>query len=382
MLVVLLIMSIIIVATSAVFSSVSRAISIGAGQSQIISNGRAIGDYLYHDFQQQVGPSSGGFIIITCRKLTAKLQSSDTNTVTVRDDELTFVRTRGGDLQSQTANASNALHALVTYGHAAKLDGTTTYTPTSDSPGYQNYPATDWILMRQALLLNSTSGLPTTGNATNATGALPANNANLLQGKTDVASCSLLDLTTYLRALGTKPGAGTFATNAPNLTYGSSGSAPNYNYLWARRFPFASSGAPGLSDFSQNNVNQMHAYFAGQVSDFRVDFWAMPTDNTGNPTSAAGKWYSIDTTGSDAVYPAPTNGQRYTPGPTAVANGGQMFVFEHGDVETLANGTGSPSSWPYMIRVRYRVHDAAAKISGSDGFPGRVFEQILYVNRE
>jgi hypothetical protein len=121
------------------------------------------------------------------------------------------------------------------------------------------------------------------------------------------------------------------------------------------------------------------------VSDIRIDFIVVPSGyNTAdgeNPTVTTNGnitvvWY--DPLTSAPNYNASFRYQAYTKIDANTA----ICVFEHGDTDSSTSGSGPQSDWPYMIRVRYRVHDAGAKISGSDGYPGRLFEQLLYVNRE
>jgi hypothetical protein len=51
----------------------------------------------------------------------------------------------------------------------------------------------------------------------------------------------------------------------------------------------------------------------------------------------------------------------------------RRYVFRHGSGNT---------NWPYLIRFRYRVHDARGKLSGADGDLGIWFEQIVTVPRD
>ena len=46
-----------------------------------------------------------------------------------------------------------------------------------------------------------------------------------------------------------------------------------------------------------------------------------------------------------------------------------------------ADASDQPSYWPYLIRIRYRLHDAKGQIESSDGVHGIWFEHIVPVNR-
>lgn len=57
-----------------------------------------------------------------------------------------------------------------------------------------------------------------------------------------------------------------------------------------------------------------------------------------------------------------------------------MFVWRHTDDEPSSVGVQG-SRWPYLIRMRYRMHDPNGRLTGRDGNPGMWFETIIPVNR-
>ena len=57
--------------------------------------------------------------------------------------------------------------------------------------------------------------------------------------------------------------------------------------------------------------------------------------------------------------------------PPGLYSSGDSFVFR----------PGSGTNWPYLIRIRYRIHDVGNRVADTSGVPGRVFEHIMSVNR-
>jgi hypothetical protein len=453
MLVVLAIMTIILLAINMVFSSLSAAVTLGSGQSQVLASGRAIGDYLYDDFKHMVGPGSGGFLVIYNRTVSnSTLLPTDTTTLsaTIRDDQIIFIRDRAGlnpicppcGLPWQASNgntysapaATNAAYLRVFYGHGSEYDDNTTYGPGPhlvSGTGPNGY-AFQWCLARQALFLNAKVGDATdlAANALPSPAGASVTAGYLYSGLTDSVPTSLPTLDNFLRSTvnpNIPPGAtgDSYAANAVQLLYGLNG---NGNCaLLVRRLPYAYTNgqlAGGVSvqgaslntnDFSststtvlcqppsptpvppQNKVAPTHAFLAGGVSDFIVDFAACtnaahPNEPDFNTTDGSIQWYGMSANGTDNVATFPTSAQypapsimRYYPQTGANSN---TYFFEHGDVGMNGIKAGSPatttaklSAWPFLIRIRYRVHDTAGKVIGADGNPGRLFEQILYVNR-
>lgn len=461
MLVVLAITSIILLSVNMIFSSLSSAVSLGSGQSQVLATGRAVGDYLYDDFKHMVGPGNGGFLVIVNRQVNPALLPTDTTTTTVRDDQIFFIRDRAGLNPvagygtTYTINqALNASYVRVWYGHGSEYDGNlpagapahyTYYGPgpftNLPSPGLTatapNGFACQWVLGRQALFLNGsgTSGSLTDRNTYALASADPiilhsTANASLIFGATDDIQTSLTTLTSRLRTAPTIPSSGEHY-NASNPCYYRWAQAMSFlgNPIVVRRLPYAYHNLAGpagsnttadafnMKDFLAGTIAQTHACCACSVSDFIVDFAATTNathpnepdywgDTNGDPVAdGSTKWYGMTAWPNDGLgavarptgnattnYPDPTlTGARYDPFTqiTDPAIGTQMdniFVFEHGDVgrrdtNTSTNPQPVSSAWPYLIRIRYRVHDPAGKVIGADGLPGRLFEQILYVNR-
>lgn len=162
-------------------------------------------------------------------------------------------------------------------------------------------------------------------------------------------------------------------------------------------------------------IAQMHGLLAENVSDFIVEFagdldnngkidtlpdgsqpgiaYPAGTDSFGRPYAAipSGQiiWY---TARNFANYPGGPNGYDSTkpllffPSPSAyspyvddpdLANATAAFVWRHDDDDR------TNSKWPYLIRIRYRLHDPDGRLTSGSGTPesGRWFEQIIKVNR-
>lgn len=171
-------------------------------------------------------------------------------------------------------------------------------------------------------------------------------------------------------------------------------------------------------------VAQMHPVLGRGISDFVVEF-AGDYNNNDDPSNIVEPdgqidldgdgnivWYTHaafangggtpgepDTYSFDAVRAAPgvdvvptqtdpTNGEAYYvtsfSGSPAVAHADAAFVFRHDDDDEWDSVTPNPgavSLWPYLIRVRYRLHDPDGVVMQGDGQHGKWFETIIAVNR-
>ncbi|NJL30676.1 MAG: hypothetical protein HC898_03060 [Phycisphaerales bacterium] len=98
--------------------------------------------------------------------------------------------------------------------------------------------------------------------------------------------------------------------------------------------------------------------------------------STGVPPTAA--WGANSTTGP-SYYATPYFN------PTGQSYAKYAFIWRHDDTQSWAGaGNLNNSKWPYLLRIRYRLHDKDARLgSGLDGVvePGKWFEQIVKVNR-
>lgn len=391
--------SIIILAINGIFASVTDAVGSGIGASEIIGASRTVAQQVTEDFDQMVGPEEGGFLVITSHTITANVLADDPAAgVPARDfrsDQIAFIRRRG-DLEPMApanansfSNSSDAAYVRLWLGHCLRTnaDGSD---PTGDLGATgPNQFASDWVLGRQTLFLDTT---PTSANADGAYYDAPSpvlgyphGTAALYHGLTDIAQYGFQTPSSHGAIVGDAPAATGEDLVAHRLQR--SDSAENYataalNYTYASE-RLRCNPVPGGNTFSAWQIGQMHPYLAGHVSDVRIDF-AGDYDGDGEldtDTDGAIEWYGqgnlppvngdgfiahTDTTTPpvalrpiDVASPAPTLASR-------------AFVFRHGP-----DGT----NWPYLIRVRYRLLDSSGRITSADGEPGRVFELVLPVAR-
>jgi pilin/secretion family protein with methylation motif len=403
---------------------------------------------------RMVGPAGrdstepGGFLVVVQRRIPTPLTIEDAivgNTRLVRSDQLMFIYdqtpnfdqtgkkrlpplapagdgTYGGDMR----NSLNADYVRMWYGHAAQLDETGTYIDDLGAyavAGNPNAIAQDWVLGRHALFLTDSSGNPGvrpygahTGNAQWAN--ITANVINgpsaksMYHGMTDVADITLDNM-----------------VNAPVVGLDAVANIMGYqgrmlSMMFASR-PMQTTAKPVTSAtgiLGTWDTAPAHTYFMGGVSDFIVEFAGdLVRGVSYNPTVAdvtAGpdgeldrdldgriKWYtfSIFQNPSQAsgvlafpndpvTYRVPDPAD-YPPNvPQATVNafigarldaGRAAFVWQH-------DGSPGFEKWPWMLRVRYRLHDRRGQFEGrqitvggvSVPEPGAWFETIIPVNHQ
>lgn len=389
-----------------VFMSTSRVIRESTALSSVVASSRTIENQLVQDARQMVGPQIpnklGGLLVIVNQRIpgvamrtrldpdaTGTDSNNEPTRRTVRSDQLFFIRyTRPGSdaelepmcpTSTSFSNTARGEYARVWYGHGRLTAEDGSDDGTGDwgqgPPGNPNRVGTDWVLCRQALILTGdTQSSPTHANGATfdseavGYGAIPKiSNPKLYlyHGLCDVSTASLADLTGPEGAL-TEAGAG-YASAA-------------YRYLFAPALGgerLRVNPLPEGTEFKSWQIAQMHPMLAMHVSDFVVEF-AADANNDGvlDETSGTINWYGLDREPSWSNYD-PTVGNPNGPqGSDAVA-----FTFRHDYAD----------NWPYLIRIRYRVHDANGYLqefegdpyaAGGEPVPGKWFEQIIRVNRE
>lgn len=362
--------SLLLFLVNTIFNSTVRAVSRGIALSDIIANARGASDQIRLDADQMMAPDSttpaqAGVLVIVNQTIDApirrgpradeQLRDASHPLGPVRSDQLMFVRDAAG-LRSVTpgstgdyGNTVSAAHAKVWYGHVRKTnpDGTDGGLLGANGP---NRSANDWVLGRQAMLLADTS--PGSIYAASAahdaavTGLTPPAGiaANAYSGLTDVAAVNIT-------ALHADPASGCYITERLRTNLSPVFDATNDDYA-----------------FSAWQIAQMHTAFLTHVSDYVVEF-AGDYDSDGRvDTSTATStilWYSM-------LNPPATKA------PTTVGSA-SVFTWQEDD-------DGASSTWPHLIRVRYRVHDPRGSIESGfdrDGVQqhGLWFEHILRVNR-
>jgi hypothetical protein len=381
------------------FTDTQRAVSVGISTGRVIENSRAIGDQLDRDFKLMVPPENGGFLVVVQNVAGG-----------VRDDQVFFIKNAEGVHPMCPLNTGTFTNSLTTdrsriwYGHAQRTlaDGS----GAAPVAGPARVP-----LGREELLLVGSTLTTMPGNpiyaanaradatVANYLGTLPGTvPAVLYSGLTDIAAVSLSDLT------GT---AGTLTALTP----------ADYR-LEMYRMSYANAGqrlrvnpTPSGASIASYQIAQQHGYFSEYVSDFAVDVAGDIDPGVGNPgeidreTSGARQgsiiWYNVGTTPNDPVgltaVPAASPAWEDLTASGMDADG--AFVFQH----TTATNLTARDTWPHMLRIRWRQHDARGEITSpavprltdgidndSDGttdendegkIPGRWFEQIVPVAR-
>ncbi len=418
------------------FFDTANAVRKGVAISQVVANSRSISDQIEQDARAMTGPSEGGFLVIINRRYTdvqvpeyvipplitgdPTLDRPDPQTITqrnVRSDQLVFIR-NAEDLEPLTpqsngsfANGNTATYARVWYGHALRTDPDGTG-PSGDlgTPGGPNDPMQNWwILGRQALLLaDSPDFIQARTAAFNSpiigTGA--SNDPLLYMGLTDVANFPLRQIT---GSEGAVPQPilhdGLDRDTYQDRAYQYAFVEPDGSTLGRLRV----NPTPNNRTFTSGQVAQMHPYFMEHVSDFVVEFAADLKDND-DPATTRDDGFpdnepDIDDVGAPWNNGAGNNGTRnliwYGLGNhEANPRGDDHYRTADPanrplDTNTLSTDEirwvfrhDTPEHWPYLIRIRYRLHDPNGQIQShvGDSFgwpePGQWFEQILVVNRQ
>lgn len=364
----------------------------------------------------------------------------------VRSDQLVFIRTRDPDAYPLAPNSSSSFtphddeglapFSRVWYGHVVRTNPDGTGGGTLGTG--QEVLLTSWLLGRQELFLaKKATGLPgapapatlhANGAFYNAPvvgiGGAPAP-AELYQGWTDYAYAGLYDTQADPHTNGAIVGhaSGTYGSNSlrrlwanlPVVTYRTQ-AIQDYSFAMQRLRvnPVPNSATP---EYWQ--VAQMHPLFIEHCSDFIVE-WAGDTDLDGqlDTVSAAEaalvqgaggvmeegaiKWYAhwtnVPGPGFEPLAPvvyAPPSGYHAYTSSTGAPHANAGFVWRHDDEPTLAvpngkftNDPDQPSFWPYLIRIRYRLHDARGQLMSGDAgtqnmdqVHGVWFEHVMRVNR-
>ncbi len=387
------IMGILMFLINRLFFDTAGAVSHGMALNHILSDSQTVSEQFRSDADYMVGPSDGGFLVIINQVIPNVTIQTQKGPVTrdVRSDQLVFIRNAEGveplapGYTTAFSNSTDATHAKVWYGHALRTDPGGSG-PTVVGLGAVNGPnevASNWILGRHALFLDGTFsslGWPPSPPsiqvfARDAAFDSPVNYGNttppvansLYMGLTDVCAEVLEDINAKL--LG--------ATDYNDQAY-------LYAFPDTRVSPVTTTQEqrlrvnprPAGNTFESWRIAQMHPYFVENVSDFIVEF-AADTDQTGDIDFHSGQgsvvWRSIND--------VPGWAAGYKSSPNYVLPGGleARFTFRHDD----------PNYWPYMIRIRYRVHDPRGRFTervrdagnNVNTEPGMWFEQVIKVNR-
>lgn len=324
-----------------------------------------------------------------------------------------------------------ARYVKVWYGHVKRTapDGTVEMisgVPTLiGNTGSNDRDANRWILGRQALFLGEEPALPPTpdvppfpiyaegGTRTSTVVGYSAGDptdGQLYLGGTDYAYVSFDNpLHTFGSLVGNSAGAVLQASTG--AAYGPT-AINSFGYAGVNRLRVNPQPDRTVNDLEAWQIAQMHPYLMEYVSDFAIE-WAGDVDLNGGidkltaadavATDAAGntydltqgsiKWYTTERFANygagfnpsmPAAFPVPTTiTPAYAPreDPNTTDEFG-AFVWRHDD-EAMADGFGKhtgdpiatpgdnqqPSFWPYLIRVRWKMHDPRGQIQSGAAHP-------------
>lgn len=411
-----------------IFLDTSAAVSSGISVGRNIEASRTVSDQVQRDAERMIPPNAtvgtpAGFLVILNRRLPAQtftMPGGSKYVESIRDDQLVFIAapSNANDFHAVTpateggfSSGFSGAYARVWYGHALRTQSTGA-DPAGDLGTNENADPAKWILGRQALLLDITPagppGIYANGAAYNSpvvgfsTAPTPPTNPDVLfRGLTDLSNATIVNINALLLAAGPA-----YKATAYDFTYGPQRLLYNQ--------PQSSGG------YQSWQIAQSHSALMEGVSDFEVSFAADITHSGYTIDISNGKvifgldidggsnlvWYDMDTAAATFTGATPA----FTPydNSTAPVLASHAFVFRHDDDQAWVTGVATPaaygSQWPYMIRIRYRIHDPrGASVhtddtrltdgidnNGVDGVddsaesrvPGQWFEQIIKVRRD
>jgi len=290
--------------------------------------------------------------------------------------------------------------------------------------GSPNLLGHHWILGRQAMFLNGASPAGTVWaqndradyNAPVAGLTTPEfNDPRVYKGYTDISEAGIADVIddgaaggrdmieawNHDSSTGNEPTYPAYKARAYWYTFGQ-------RRLWSNPNPVFDA-SDTVKRYYPRQIAQLHPILLVNVSDVIVEFAADITNTAFDPPSAPANYnpdgvIDVDTDGNLIWYAhyANTDLNVVTPpndypaydlnvgieNPNSPSPGGTMgampyadagFVWRHNDEATP---NPEDSAWPYLIRIRFRLHDDRGKIGGKGSEQGIWFEQIIPVPRQ
>lgn len=399
------------------FNDTSRAVTISVQTSKTIAQSRSINEQITQDADAMVGPGdplngNPGFIVIIQERLPA-VSMLDPRTlaelpsqVQLRSDQLIFIRDAEG-LKSMTPSREDSYisefigmpgdRARVYYGHAQRVEangeprpgGATTAIGGADAE--LDRIGSNLILARQALLFNPTNTIDDDKLSADTAGFVYASNgfhgsAGPVAtgfGATTRVYHALTDISAIDYGPYTTTGSNTILERLVNggeplntTRYINTAFADTGERLCVNPSPNA-----GSTDFRTWAVAQGHPILAQSCSEIIIDFAAdlngdgeIDTDFNGQGGANAPIWWYDGLT-----QPNLTNGTTGWTNQASVLQpwvnidaNTQAFIFRLNDFVSFedAGGTvGTPgtahSYWPYLIRIRYRLHDTRGRLESN-----------------
>ncbi|MEM9346306.1 MAG: prepilin-type N-terminal cleavage/methylation domain-containing protein [Planctomycetota bacterium] len=390
-----------------IFQETSVAVTTSVQVSKTVAQSRSINEQITDDTDTDamIGPGvdkDGGFIVIVQHAIqNVKLLDPQTlNEVTIpelRSDQLLFIRDAEG-LKSMTPAGAGSYgtnligqpgdRAKVWYGHALRTppDGTSpTHLLGADDAGLDSI-GSNFIFARQAMLFNPTNAatsLPLSdplttgytyaneGYATSAvTGSTYTGTNQSYLGLTDVIFqdygpatpggttllSQLTDTSLTVAQRNTLYANTTYRVDANRLRVNPAPSATDTNYAsWAiaQGHPIlAQSCSEIIVDFAadMNGDGQIDTAFRSQGANDAPIFWYDTLSRNPARATTSFAWQNAEI----GMAPLAFN-----------FTNKNVFVFRVDD-DTPYTTTGSPvSSWPYLIRIRYRLHDTRGRLTSN-----------------
>lgn len=434
------------------FTDTANVVSRGAQTSDILAKSMTINRQIQQDAAAMIGPQGSGgagtgFLVIINKRIDDRgvpMPSTNTpgyvDTTNLRSDQLVFFReARDGTaqvLQPLSPSAENtfagaksssfvAPYARIWYGHADRtaVDGTITGADTLvTAASGPNLLGHNWILGRQAMLLceenvdegksGSTNESTWTSSLTNYIDGVAYNSRveeNSYRGEPTAAGVTtqnwmglhdVSDWPLYFVNADDRGTNGRQSVIAPSSITDTDhylvndGMANNVYKTRALSSAFVGkrlrvNPVPQGEEYYAWEYAQMHPYLAENISEFVVQFAGdySPVDGEIDRSGGEIVWYGLPYGGGSEV--PPTNGgsthnpiantaQITNVGGDVDINVDHAYIFRHDD----------PDSWPYLIRIRYRIHDLRGSFTSKitvggteETISGQWFEVIIPVNR-
>lgn len=427
LLVAISILSIMLFLINIVFVQTTQAVSTGIRQSNILAVARSTNDRISRDASAMLGPNSqnpapegGGYIVIINHRIVAPVKRADgtERLESFRVDQLVFMASaeaaaskvtqfRAAAPRDETQYGSDytSPYALVRYSHGRRTerngDDITTWTELGwDRGSGLDRLANDWMLTRQAVLFNPTDRLGNTilQNGNSDWFVDTPRTAELVQGKTGlthpmyIGYCDVTHRSASNPITAPLPGFVDRYLDPNNTTTPLTAADIEANYLFLTHIDqrLRVNPIPASTNYESEPVGQLHGIFAPNCSEFIVQFAADANNdgevdrvdagggNTG--TEANGDpiyWYDYESLSADPWAVVGDWGGTTVPSPivdvSASNHGTTAFIFRYEDDQAYtetAPGVGDidNSKWPYLIRIRYRLHDAPGHIEGNATF--------------
>ncbi|MGB0768409.1 MAG: type II secretion system protein [Phycisphaeraceae bacterium] len=428
------------------FQDTSVAVTTSVQTSKVIATTRVVNEQIDNDAAAMIGPSAsvneGGFLVIYQRRLPAgtirdpQTLTEAPNAVPLRIDQMVFIRdAQGLSAMTPLNNASYGTtlvglandKAKVWYGHVQRTepDGTRSAaanTALGEADAGLDRIANDFILGRQALLFDPTNTATNNALSVNATNITHATSAyynapvvnsgfvtpsNVFMGLTDVTNQDY---------------SGFYALLTDNVPINDEVDYLNTLYRFNNdRLRVNTSPDPDATNFAAGAIAQGHPILAPGCSEFIIDFAADLNGDGQIDTAFGGQsattdapifWYDALDPVQNTIGGA-TNwvGGLGIPRPFVNLNANaKAFIFrvnDHFSFEDQGGVVGTPNTahsyWPYLIRIRYRLHDTRGRLTSNhplalrdgidndgdgaidenneDQISGRWFERIIRVPR-